>query len=85
MSRSIPFMIILALSANTTSAWAVDEDILSNCENQVQAYGIIDTKEYEMAIEDCINSYTHPDAQLPDVQLSEQESPEIQYDTNPNQ
>ena len=71
-------MIILAMSANATSAWAVDEDIESNCEYQVQAYGIVDEKEYQMALEDCINSYTYPDAQLTD-----QESPEIQYDTDP--
>ena len=73
-------MFILALSANAASVWAADEDFRGECEYQVQAYGIVDAKEYEIAIEDCINSYTHPDAQL-----SGQESTEIQQDIIPDQ
>ena len=80
MSRSFPLMFILALSANAVSVWAADVDFRSECEYQVQAYGIVDAKEYEIAIEDCINSYTHPD-----TQFIEQEASEIQQDTNQGQ
>ena len=42
MSRYIPFMISLALVAATTSTWANEEEIRSNCEYEIQAYGIVD-------------------------------------------
>ena len=79
MSRSIPFMISLALVAATTSTWANEEEIRSNCEYDVQAYGIADENEYKPALQDCIDSY------MQDMQGSEQGDSDNQQDAESNQ
>ena len=79
MSRYIPFMISLALVAATTSTWANEEEIRSNCEYEIQAYGIADENEYKQALQDCI------DSSMLEMQGSEQGDSEIQLDAEPNQ
>ena len=79
MSRSITIMISLALVAATTSAWANEEEIRSNCEYDIQAYGIVDENEYRQAMQDCIDSY------MQDMQHSEQVEGENQHEAEPNQ
>jgi len=79
MSRSIPFMISLALVAATTSAWANEAEIRSNCEHEIQAYGIVDENEYKLVLQDCIDSY------MQDIQDSEQGDTENQHEAEPNQ
>ena len=79
MSRSIPFMITLALVATTTSTWANEEEIRSNCEYEVQAYGIPDENEYKQVLQDCINSY------MQEMENSEQGNSESQPEAESNQ
>jgi hypothetical protein len=79
MSRSIPFIISLALVAASTSTWANEEEIRSNCEYDVQAYGIADENEYKQALQDCIDSY------MQDIRDSEQGDAENQQEADPNQ
>ena len=79
MSRSIPFMISLALLAATTSTWANEEQIRSDCEYEVQAYGIADENEYKLALQDCIDSY------MRDMESSEQGDSENQQEAESNQ
>ena len=79
MSRSIPFMISLALVATATSTWANEEEILSNCEYEIQAYGIVDENEYKQALQDCM------DSSMQEMQGSEQGESENQQEAEPNQ
>ena len=72
-------MISLALVAATTSTWANEEEIRSNCEYEIQAYGIADENEYKQALQDCI------DSSMLEMQGSEQGDSEIQLDAEPNQ
>jgi len=79
MSRSITTMILLATVAATTSAWADEEEIRSNCEYDIQAYGIVDENQYRQALQDCIDSY------MQDIQHSEQGDSDNQHEAEPNQ
>ena len=72
-------MISLAMMAATSSAWANEEEIRSNCEYEIQAYGIVDENEYRQALQDCIDSY------MQDMEHSEQSDSENQQEAEPNQ
>lgn len=75
----LQFITSTALIVAASSAWANLDEIRSNCEYDVQAYGIVDENEYKQALQDCIDSYTQ------DMQYSEQGEPENQLDTESNQ
>ena len=79
MSRSTTIFILLALVTATTSVWANEEEIRSNCEYDIQAYGIVDENEYRQALQDCIDSY------MQDMQHSEQGNSDNQHEVEPNQ
>jgi len=84
MSRPItsivsPLMVSMALATATSAAWANPDEIRSNCEYDVQAYGIVDENEYKQALQDCIDSYTQ------EMQYSEQGEAENPQDTESNQ
>ena len=84
MSRPVSFMISqfmasMVLVTAASSAWANLDEIRSNCEYDVQAYGIVDENEYKQALQDCIDSYTQ------DMQYSEQGDAENPQDADPNQ
>ena len=72
-------MISLAMMAATSSAWANEEEIRSNCEYEIQAYGIVDENEYRQALQDCIDSY------MQDMEHPEQSDSENQQEAEPNQ
>ena len=49
--------IALAISILAPSAvLAVEDEVRSDCEYQVQAYGIVNPEEYEAALQECISS-----------------------------
>lgn len=57
--------IALAISILTPfSVYAADDEVRSDCEYQVQAYGIVNADEYEAAIQDCINSNSQQEVEM---------------------
>ena len=84
MSRPVSFMFSqfiasMALVTATGPVWANPDEIRSNCEYDVQAYGIVDENEYKQALQDCIDSYTQ------EMQYSEQGEAENPQGTESNQ